>query len=535
MKRGLLRGGLTSILIVSFFLPSLSLPFIASAVEDPRTPTGFAPEEPGAFGIGAAGGLAKCVVLSLATRGAAAKELALDLPGLGVVAALSVPTISWPELLQQAKLVSKENLLDCIAGALAKAAIRQLTKSIVNWINSGFQGKPAFLSDPAKFFTDIADEQIGEFIYGSGLAGLCSPFALQVKVLVARSSISSRPVQCTLTKVVKNIQGFTQDFQNGGWPAWLALTTVTANNPYGAFLEARSELDERIARAQAEKFHDVQRGGGFLSFSTCLSRSVTGACLRAQILTPGTVIGRQLNNVLEGPLRQLELADELGEIIDALMVALLQQLFVGQGGLRGLSSVSSFSGFSSGSFSTEVDVVADQETRAGQDLVVQQVDETIDFERKVIDVKEQTKNELTTAQGRLNDLGACYSDKLGAGSGSLTAEQRVTAENRRSNANLGAQALLSRIDAVLGSIDSLNATIADLEIFRSRALSAGELDEVTAVLNVFYVARSKNAFASTFAILEAQRELDSTRTEMQELNRSTDEKLTECFAFPNPS
>lgn len=537
MKRGLLRGGLISILIVSLFVAPLSVPLAVFGAEDPRTATGFAPEKPSDFGIGAIGGISSCLAVMLTIEGGGRQKLAQDL-ATTIIPLASVPVYDLPVHLNLASQVQKEGILNCVAGALAKSVIRQLTKSIVNWIDSGFQGKPAFVQDLGKFLTDIADEQIGEFIHGGALAGLCSPFALQVRITIARSRIADQPVQCTLTKVVGNVEGFFKNFQNGGWPAWLALTTVTTNNPYGAYIYYENQLDARIRAKQAEETEKVRQGSGFLSFEVCVARSITGGCLRKQVLTPGSVIAGQLNQVLPSGLRQLELADSIAEILDALMVALLQQVFTSQSGLAGLGSVyasggSSNSVFTSGSFSSEVDVVQDAETRKVADAVVAQIDSAISFEQKVIDTKNRSISEIENAQSRLNEVGSCYNDKLGSGSGGLTAEERAVAENRKSNARLGAQALLPRISALDGAIASSTATIAVLEIYRTRALSANTQTEATTVLTDFYQARALGRFSSEFATIQAEQELDATKTEMRQLNQSTDEKLSECFAFPN--
>ena len=58
---------------------------------------------------------------------------------------------------------------DCMARTVAKVAIQQMTVSIVNWINSGFNGKPSFVQNYQQFFNNVADQAAGEFIRGSSL------------------------------------------------------------------------------------------------------------------------------------------------------------------------------------------------------------------------------------------------------------------------------------------------------------------------------------------------------------------------------
>ena len=54
----------------------------------------------------------------------------------------------------QTKLGFKELTLDGIAWSLVKNVAQQMTSSIINWINSGFQGSPAFLTNLDRFLLD---------------------------------------------------------------------------------------------------------------------------------------------------------------------------------------------------------------------------------------------------------------------------------------------------------------------------------------------------------------------------------------------
>src|SRR3989344_8169001 len=139
--------------------------------------------------------------------------------------------------------------LDGIALAIAKLALEQILNATTAWVRSGFEGNPAYVTDPLQFFTKIADNIAGEFIKGSELGFLCSPFQAKIRLALARRHTQQRRFQCTLTQVVGNIEGFLNNFSQGGWDAWFVMTQNDVNNPYGAFLEAQIEMDARIAQA----------------------------------------------------------------------------------------------------------------------------------------------------------------------------------------------------------------------------------------------------------------------------------------------
>ena len=68
----------------------------------------------------------------------------------------------------------KEFTLDGIVAGLLKTALKSITRSILNWINSGFKGSPAFVTDLDGFLLDLADQTAGDFIYGTKLGFLLS-------------------------------------------------------------------------------------------------------------------------------------------------------------------------------------------------------------------------------------------------------------------------------------------------------------------------------------------------------------------------
>jgi len=53
---------------------------------------------------------------------------------------------------------------DAIAFCIGNALIQYLTQSINNWINTGFNGNPAFVANPTQFLSDIANQTAGNFI-----------------------------------------------------------------------------------------------------------------------------------------------------------------------------------------------------------------------------------------------------------------------------------------------------------------------------------------------------------------------------------
>ncbi len=237
-------------------------------------------------------------------------------------------------------LFIKEWTLDGIAFGLAKKALQQITKSTLRWIHSGFQGSPMFVTDLEGFLAQSADEIAGEFIYGSDLAFLCSPFELKIRLSLDYSLRPFRDeVQCTLSDAVGNVDRFLGgDFLAGGWRGWFELTTNPMNHPFGVYGAAQIELNGRISERIQREVEKLRWGAGFLAVRECETvvdpdGSTHDHCIDT---TPGHVIADQLTFELKSGQLALIEADEINEIIGALFAQLSQQALQGAAGILGL-------------------------------------------------------------------------------------------------------------------------------------------------------------------------------------------------------
>lgn len=280
-----------------------------------------------------------------------------------------------------------------IAWQMAHVVLHSLTTSVVNWINSGFNGSPSFLSNPDQFFLNTADQLTGAFISDSGplAQSLCSPFSLDLRLSLALGVTQPNQVYtCTLSKVIQaqqnakaptltvnqtqggatlgdimngnvlnnssmasvngaSINGFMAgDFNQGGWPAFLALTTQPQNNAFGASLQARSDLQAQIQAKQNATNQDLNRGGGFLSWQKCdnvqsstnapsfgdagygdSTGSITTTKQVCHTETPGSVISSSLNKQLGAPTDELNLTSEINQVVSALFSQLVTHVLSG--------------------------------------------------------------------------------------------------------------------------------------------------------------------------------------------------------------
>lgn len=167
----------------------------------------------------------------------------------------------------------KTYVLDTVATAFARAILRKLTAQTVNWINTGFKGNPAFVTDPGQFFMDVGDRTASQYFLGanSPLNQLCTAFQPQVRLALVKSYLQEDQFQsqCTFGKIGANFESFTKDFSQGGWEAWFVMTQENQNNPYGAYIDASKQLSARINVQNTKYDKQLNRGKGFLDFEVC--------------------------------------------------------------------------------------------------------------------------------------------------------------------------------------------------------------------------------------------------------------------------
>jgi len=91
---------------------------------------------------------------------------------------------------------------------------------------------------------------------------------MDIKVGLSKVPTFEEEVECSLSDIRDNIQGFYDDFSQGGWKGWVE-TTQPRNNLYGAYLLAKAEEISAAEREAKEREKELEMGEGFLSPKNC--------------------------------------------------------------------------------------------------------------------------------------------------------------------------------------------------------------------------------------------------------------------------
>jgi hypothetical protein len=168
--------------------------------------------------------------------------------------------------------------LTLVGKQLAISMVQIIVSETVRWIDSGFQGNPAFISNPSKFLANAGDQAIGDYIFNNpDLRFLCTPFQIQVKLALGWDYQPFRKrINCTLSGVLKNAQGAYNQFVGGdfigggGWDSWFQMSMHPQDTLAGSYIQAKIDMDLKIGD---KKLTDVTGplnwSGGALDFKKC--------------------------------------------------------------------------------------------------------------------------------------------------------------------------------------------------------------------------------------------------------------------------
>ncbi len=254
-----------------------------------------------------------------------------------------------PNTLRTAEATETESQKECIGDVLARKLANQalslLFQSTVDFVNSGFNGEPAFVQNLQQFIGESTNVLVEDFI-GSQLSGMCSTQRPTVqRLLLAEYQYETnfgQRVQCNPEEAASAREFESGNITNESLYNSLWNDTLT----YDKYFLARSELANRKSGEALSQLFSYVTNDGFKDKIVCSNtgqppRSGTTVCTAAegaaQTVFPGTLTSSLTKKQLDLPTDTLLNADEIAEIIDALTGAVTQVALQGIDGLFGLS------------------------------------------------------------------------------------------------------------------------------------------------------------------------------------------------------
>ena len=217
---------------------------------------------------------------------------------------------------------------DAVAYCLQNAMVNYINKSAMNWLNTAFNGNPAFVQNLTTFLTGISDQQARAFftqLRGVNPNSPIQPWVYQNLVNGYNTSYSQLS-RYTLNQYSSNPRAFVNgDWSQGGWSAQSHLYDP-ANFSYSALWLAQDELGSRVAAAQYDANQNLNWGQGVFPTRECNNQTNTVIPgIDCKTTTPASV-NREVN------VNRLLLSENRGSIATGFNQAiqgLLQELPIG--------------------------------------------------------------------------------------------------------------------------------------------------------------------------------------------------------------
>jgi hypothetical protein len=487
------------------------------------------------------------LILGLAAAGCAAQWALNELSGTADATAKGAASLGGGFVLvydfnAYSKLSSNKfkSIQDCLVKTIAQAAIDQITRSVVTWINSGFNGQPSFVTNFNQYFANVADQAAGEFIKGSALSFLCSPFAPQIKIAIAQSYANRNAATCSLTKITNNINGFLRGaWGNGGWASLIQFTTVPTNNPYGAYAYAQIGLQGQVASAQNNANRNVSPGG-FISLQrkSCLEvpsnsapATPAGGTVTANgmqngmtnytvcqnvVTTPGDVIESSLKTSLAAPIQGLNLAQDINSIINALTnQVMIKALYGGLGSSLGVTN--------------PLAPAIDQSASAQAQNLLAQLQSALGYAGQYANVEQGSIADIENSQAGLNTAFNCWNAVAASKNVSTDVQARATAN--AATDDTAQKAFDARISPYNDQITRANSTLATIQNLQSQILLAATPEDVASAANLIAQGNAQGVFLSQADVTTAQQDRTTLQTELTARNQQTSADLAQCRAI----
>lgn len=235
---------------------------------------------------------------------------------------------------------------DAVAYCIVNAMISYIADSTIRWINTGFEGNPAFLNNPEMFFKQLADEETASFVqnlaYGVTGTNVCDVFrANMVQSILSQYSnqgygyggygydtggynrgISNGFLGCSFDQNPNQLNSFIRGnfIQGGGWDSWYQISQTNQNNPYATYFRTNDQLRNQLVTVEANQNRELGWNNGWLNYKQCKNPKDKSTCVT---VTPGSVIENQLESTLNISKQRLALAEKFDQVVTVLVNKLI--------------------------------------------------------------------------------------------------------------------------------------------------------------------------------------------------------------------
>ncbi|OGG52422.1 hypothetical protein A2851_05250 [Candidatus Kaiserbacteria bacterium RIFCSPHIGHO2_01_FULL_53_29] len=231
-------------------------------------------------------------------------------------------------------LVYKECVLREVIVRQREAASAAYLKRSYKGIQEGRNGNPQYAVNEGQELLTVGDQVFVSWFQSGALDSLNPAFKAAVsRAVLVNYDTSTRAPQTELTCPYEgDLTPFqTNPTQNFSFDAFLAGADPDCVPLYAKF-EAQDLVNSRIAAAKQYQLDQWNWGRGYYALTDGAQDP-----LNQRVLTPASNVNSTFQNVIDSSVRQLESANDIGQMIGALYAGVATQIVADSQGLAGLS------------------------------------------------------------------------------------------------------------------------------------------------------------------------------------------------------
>lgn len=447
-----------------------------------------------------------------------------------------------------ATLTYKECVIDPTEARLKNALLSTVTSSLGDWVANGFEGGPSFATDLQGLARDASDA-ILERVQDEVLSGICTPLKQEVQQAVLTQYQYTvdvgKKVQCTDggSNLQQKIEG---DWNGGG--GWAGFYEgIFKNDGINTYLKAQDVANAAISSGQAELFKNLDYGNGSFPVKDCTDDASIpvqgGVCIGGKVTIPAKYVSELGKKVyVDLPQDQLLNADEMGEIIDALMAGLTQTVFQSIDGIFSVTKKQKTSSGSSVSYLDQVggvdggsylDTLADTASGGSLDTarsaLLNDMRGVKSIEKDYQDVLNDIIGNLNDTKKNYNDVVVCYQKLTTSISGSIST---ATAGERMNQASSTvAQLITPQIKSFEQQLSFSEDASDELDLLISEAESVQTIADLNSVSASYQSLITRGAVHTSTDLTFLQNDYAAGAVALKALNTDAKDKLRECRQY----
>jgi len=255
---------------------------------------------------------------------------AMSVGALSAIGGAYVPVADAAVELNTGTLVYQQCVLREVIDNERQAALAAFTKKATQAIQTGRNGNPLYPVNISQDQLGVSDQAVASGVLQSGVLSSLNP-TLQAPVTRAFAQSYYTNTRTPQNVLVCPYQGDLAAAQGGNpsgsiWDALGAFENPACNSA-GATVLVNDLSQNAINQALQNWQDELNWGQGFYP--------VVDA--NGNVVTPSSVVNQSYEGLLQSPVRQLESANDIGQMISALYAGLTTQVISDSGGLAGIS------------------------------------------------------------------------------------------------------------------------------------------------------------------------------------------------------